>query len=386
MAKRPYIPFRIPLPVDDLRRIDRLIQQGRVPAGSPEEFIVEAVRQRLVEVEPFSRARTDPEMAQELRDWQLSQLEDEWPNDVALARREIRPARLGREEWILLALDAGVEPIFDLQQTALTAPAPGIVFPVPEGVVADEPLFGLHNRDFPSLWAVVRLCEWTRHEAVPLRQFRSQATEEAWRFSLSLQAREASQPKSQPRLTALFPRPNLASTGQELARTRWGRGRAASRAAFEQAALGSVHRDTDSGEPRLHGPLFAWRLAALDSPDTGALVAPTDLAYSLLHRLDGITIEMPHEPGHAYAFFEHLRSHAPGDWDAFALLINGAANNAGRDELIERFQRRFGWQGTVPQTNLQGYIGRAREWGIITPGRGHYELTDLGLDVANSLL
>jgi hypothetical protein len=110
------------------------------------------------------------------------------------------------------------------------------------------------------------------------------------------------------------------------------------------------------------------------------------LAYSLLNRLNGITIEMPHEPDHAYRFFEHLRSHAPGDWEAFALLINGAANSAVREELVERFQRRFGWKGTIPQTNFQGYIGRAREWGIVTKGRGHYELTELGQEVANSLV
>jgi hypothetical protein len=379
--------FRVRVPL--LRRIDRLIRQGLVPFDSPEEFVEEAVRRLVVEMEARQRPLFDvaedrwdqPRMSVE-RDqlWRATPSSDR----LMEAPRRAEGVRLSPKDWARLAVEAGVEPIFDAQETALAAPQPGVVFDTPDGVVADEPLFGLHNRDYPSLWAVARLCEWTRHEPIPLREFRSRATDEAARFSLSLQALETRRPKGQPRLTALFPRPTLPFDAREPSRTYVEMTRGGG--AFEQAALGSVHRDTGSSELRLHGPLFAWRLAALDRTRPDGLLAPTELAYSLLRSLGGITIEMPHERDHAYAFFEHLRHHAQGDWQAFTLLISGIADRIPRDELVERFKRRFRWRGSVPQTNFQGYLGRAREWGIVTQGRGQYQLTELGVAVANSLI
>jgi hypothetical protein len=38
-----------------------------------------------------------------------------------------------------------------------------------------------------------------------------------------------------------------------------------------------------------------------------------------------------------------------------------------------------------PETNVQGYIGRAREWGLLSQARGQYELTEFGYDVARML-
>jgi hypothetical protein len=162
MAERNYVPVRVPLPVDSLRRIERLIRQGRVPAESPEQFIVEAVRQRLVEVEPLPRARSWAEAPaeaphQRAGQWALlGDTDQALYDDLMTTPPEVRAAPPGPDDWARIAVEAGIEPIFDLRETALAVPPPGIVFPVPDGVVADEPLFGLHNRDFPSLWAVAR--------------------------------------------------------------------------------------------------------------------------------------------------------------------------------------------------------------------------------------
>src|SRR4051794_489467 len=54
-----YFPVRTPLPADVVRQIDRLIRQGRVPFDTREEFIEEAVRQMLLELESYAPPRQE---------------------------------------------------------------------------------------------------------------------------------------------------------------------------------------------------------------------------------------------------------------------------------------------------------------------------------------
>lgn len=379
------------MPVDFVRRVDSLVDSGRTPFVTREEFVVEAVRQLLIELEHgdqllLTAPDVDPPSEDATRG-SRSSTDRRRPSVRARGRAERargghdpgrRELALGPDgaAFELLADERPVEPLTDLAQTALAAPARrGVVFEVPEHDVADEPLFGLHNRDYPTLWAAQRLCEWTQREPMSLADFRSRATEEAAELARALIPLEATLPKGQPRLTALLPR-------QDARTSRPG-------GYFAQAALGSVHRDRDSGRRRLHGPLFVWRLAGLDElrDDRGSpRIAPTALCYELLDRLAGLRLDAPHDPEHTLVFVEHLRRHAAEDWRAFGILIGGAGRRATRDELLDDYRRAYGWGGKIPDTNLQGYIGRAREWGLLSPERGAYVLTELGEQVAATML
>lgn len=335
-----------------------LIRNGHTPFESRDAFIEEAVAQLLKEMAIGTQQRTlfVPE-----------------PEALALMPPKRSPGTTGPpDDAPRLAQELGIPPIDDPAMTALHPVPPGFSLPA-DGNVADEPLFGLHNRDYPSLWALHRLAQLTSDGPMPFSTFRDLATQEAGRFALALWPLEERRRPGEPRLTALFPR------GVSLSRGTAG-------TYFAQAAIGSTHKDRRTGEMRLHGPFFVWRVATLDGGGPKARIAMTDFGYRLLEELDGITIATPHEPGHAVAFLRHLRAHAPGDFAAFAVLLEGARDGADRDELVDRYVERFDWEGRVPETNLQGYVGRAREWGLVTPGRGIYALTEFGAHAVRELL
>src|SRR5439155_7813512 len=71
-----------------------------------------------------------------------------------------------------------------------------------EAEVVKEPLFGMHNRDYPSLWAARRLLAYLDEGAITFEEFVQRATEEAWAFAAELRALEI---ELGTKLTALFP-------------------------------------------------------------------------------------------------------------------------------------------------------------------------------------
>src|SRR5438552_9541997 len=94
------------------------------------------------------------------------------PADAGVGRKAARVAA------------AEVRPI-DLEATVLHAPM-GAVIDTGATRVQDEPMFGLHNRDYPSIWAAHFLARGTDKGPVPVDRFFEDVTAEAWRFADSL--------------------------------------------------------------------------------------------------------------------------------------------------------------------------------------------------------
>jgi hypothetical protein len=359
----PFYPLRVQLPVDFVRRIDRLIKERLIPFDSRDAFIADAVGQLLTEVESLTDVAAVPRLPPEVV-----------PGPVHIVPGP-RPAA-DAPWWEHRLAEFGISPFQDPELTALQPPADGPTYPPDESLIVDELLFGLHNRDYPSFWALDQLCDATQSGPISIADFRGRLADRAVQFAMMLGRLDEDRPKRHPRVSGLFP---LVDPHD------W---RAVSRAIsrFMQVAVGSIHRERATGRPRLHGPLFTWRLAAVDRPDPKAAnIAPTPLAYTLFRELRGLQVDIPHESFHAGAFFQFLREHVPGDRAGFEELLAGVMRGESRDQLVDGFRNRFELAGSVPETNVQGYVSRAREWGLLSPGRGQYELTEVGSDVARML-
>jgi hypothetical protein len=240
-----------------------------------------------------------------------------------------------------------------------------------EAEVADEPLFGMHNRDYPSLWVAFRLAERTAHGPVPYDAFVDDVTEEAWEYAAALlELEEATGSK----LTALFP------TNQAKPQS--------ARDGFRTFAVGSVVAGANG--IRADGPAFAWRIFQVKRAQGGEIVLSlTEVGLELLKRLDGLSLETPHAASMAETFLRHVRTHAPGDWWGFQTVLSAVAEQPTRVELVDSFQRgRPDWSPNVAATNAQGYVARAREWGLVEPKQvgGRYGLTELGAGVLEGAL
>jgi hypothetical protein len=235
-----------------------------------------------------------------------------------------------------------------------------------ESTVIEEPLFGMHNRDYPSLWAARRLVDYAADGPLIFSEFTERATDEAWDFAEDLKPLEAELGQ---KLTALFPK-NFEK-------------RQTASSAFQTFAIGSVAAATE----HLHaeGPLFLWRIIDAERRNGSVVVGLTTTGRDLLGRLAGLTVAPPHAPEQARIFLAHLREHAPADWWGFELALRIVAEQPTRLDLVEGFRAaRSDWRESVAATNAQGYVARAREWGLIAPKviDGRYELTELGAELA----
>jgi hypothetical protein len=336
----------LPLPL--IRSMDRLLLEGVGGFTTRNEFVREAIESYLLELthEPA-------------------------PAEPAALTRHGR----GRLAVAPILLDPGQPELFDeharaarplsLEATAL-APLPADV-PVITGEahVVAEPLFGMHNRDYPSLWVARRLVEFLGDGPLLFDEFAERATEDAWSFAEALLTLESESGK---KLTALFP------TNTEKRQT--------ASSAFRVFAIGAVRADRG---PRAEGALFLWRVINVQANERGYVVGLTAAGRTLLERLAGITVMPPHSPDYARTFAAHLREHAPADWWGFERAIAIVAERPTRAELVDAFRAaRPDWRESVAATNAQGYVARAREWGLIAPKvvDGRYELTELGAELA----
>jgi hypothetical protein len=347
---------KIPLPLALIRQIDEAIVSGLGGYSTRTEFFRDAAEGLLVELK-YEPAPAEP-MAHRER------LTLPSPSSMTQGEDGNATVRLPVETHAERGVD--VTPIDDLSATALHLAAEGESLADGEAEVDDEPLFGMHNRDFPSLWVAFRLAERAAIGPVPYELFVQRATEEAWDYAEALRGvAEAGGQK----LTALFPtnraKPQSAAD------------------AFKAFAVGSI---TDGNHGSLHaeGPLFSWRVCqAKRSPSGDLLIGVTSDGWRLLRGLDGISLQLPHAPVLARTFLAHLRRHAPGDWWGFRAVVAAAADEPNRLELVETFQReRPDWGPNVAATNAQGYVARAREWGLVQPKQigGRYALTEFGTE------
>lgn len=339
---------KIPLPIPLIREIDEALVSRLGGYSTRTEFFRDAAEGLLLELK-YEPAPAEPTTRSE-PERSPTRSSETLVGESTSANRE----RNRSSEDALTSLDATVLHL-DIECEAL---AEG------EADVDDAPLFGMHNRDYPSLWVAFRLAERSGKGPVPYDSFARETIEEAWCYAENLRNLEESQGT---KLTALFPT-NRAKPQS-------------SADAFKAFAIGSLI-DGGHGRLRAEGPLFSWRVCQVVRPHgSDALIGLTSDGLKLLRDLDGLSLRLPHASSLARAFLDHLQHHSPGDWWGFRTLVQAVANDPTRPELVETFQqKRPDWSSNVAATNAQGYLARAREWGLVQPKQhsGRYALTKFG--------
>lgn len=276
------------------------------------------------------------------------------PDHHGASRRAVRDATpIGQK-----AIDSGGgSPAVSVAQTAIPPIEPG--GPVLDPVVRAEaePTWGMHNRDFPTLWALSHLARYTREAGgpVPLSSWTDQMVQRAWEMTEALGESRFD--------TSGFP-----SNPSK---------REASEGRFIRFFLGS-----ESGE----GPLFELGLAGL----AGGRLAPTPAGLALLTALEGFSCDRGQKVRREWteAYLRHLVDHAPADAGFLEEVLRQIAKgNSDRTTLISAIGAdRPGWSASVLETNVAGFIARAREWGMIMPKqrRGRYVLEEDALQLIST--
>ena len=213
----------------------------------------------------------------------------------------------------------------------------------PEG----EALFGLHNRDYPALWALSRLAEMANEEPIPVTDYHARVLQEAWDFGKRLLAIEK---RTGRKCTALFP------TNPDK--------RQSAEARFWMFAVGAFRIGGDN-TITTSGPLFEWRTVSLGGSVDEPRISLTAAGWQLLTALRGLSVEEPHAPASAAAFLTHLQEHAPADRRGFIEIMRAIGpDGATRQNVLDHAGTRWPeWNKNKVSTNAAGYIARAREWG-----------------------
>jgi hypothetical protein len=321
-----YRPAKILFKIDVLQEADRAVQEGLGGYANRHELVNDLLEQGLIGLR--------------------------YPEGDSPA-----PLPVEGEET---AASVAVEPIAPpLAATPITAPAsPGAAF---ENELAEPepwPLFGMHNRDTPTAWALNRLAEEAAERPIRLAAFYQQVTDEAWGLAQRVEAMEE---EGGPKLAVMLPRnrekPQTAADG------------------FRAFALGAVARRPDeAGKLVASGPFFQWGAAALLGDARDPEIGLTEAGWELIQVFDGIDFSLPHAEEMASAFLGYLRAHAPADFWGFRTALEAAAGGAGRAETNEFFHRRLSadypnvdWKTSVADSVASGYVSRAREWGLVAP-------------------
>ncbi len=260
-----------------------------------------------------------------------------------------------------------------LEGTRLPPVPAGYVVEQGVAVVSDNPMFGLHNRDYPSIWAASQIASLTREGPKEIEAVFETVVKRAWQYAKRLAVLERA--INRKKLTALFPandaKPQSAAS------------------AFLQFAIGKYDTRTEGGAcgMRLNaeGPLFAWRVLQIQPVNGSLLAGITEPGYKLLNALSGIGLDLPHSEEASRWFCDHLRRTSPGDWSGFSTLLNACRDGASRAEVTDAFCRSHPeWSAKKAGNYLTGYVARAREWGLLKPKlvNHQYELTTLGQEQA----
>lgn len=219
--------------------------------------------------------------------------------------------------------------------------------------------FGLHNRDFPTLWALNCMATMTSRDPVTWDQFITFTREESAGVGERLRLSDLSQ-ATPIGIGIGFPKPGP-KREQSLDR-------------FVASMIGTKRR-TD-------GPIFALALAGFADEDRQT-VAPTDAGLEALGDMvdRGLGTALPQPQPVFERWWQYLSEWAPAERAAWHKVMTVVAQNPDRDELVSRFPE---WRGHTATTNTVGFISRSREWGLVPPQmlEGRYRLTDLGSAVA----
>lgn len=350
---------KVPFPVPVIRRIDEAVIAERGGFRTRAELMREAVENLLNELDfpdtpsveiPASRPA---ERAPGVERTPASQGEGDL--SLGLADRE-------RDELKLS----------DLRATALLAPEekPQLLAGG-SATVRDEPLLGLHSRDYVSIWALHRLAHYTLEGSIDFDKYLDRVTKAAWYFGHQL--RRLEQEEQSRKLTVLFPT-NLAK-------------RPSAERGFQNFAVGSLTRKGDHDDLSAAGPLFAWRAIQTIAGGSNA-TGLTSQGLRLLRELDGISLELPHSAVMAQRFLVYLAEHAPADRWGFDQVLQVATDAPDREELVRHFAEQHPeWTAATAGSVAQGYVARAREWGLLEPRLvdGRYWLTEGGQELVREI-
>lgn len=345
---------KVPLPIPLIRRMDVAIVAERGGFRTRAELIGEAVDNLLAELEfPDTSMGAGPVLTD------------------AVATSPRSPAENGRSSIIkdlVSAVPSWERDELTLGEIAGTALKPPPIAPHllagGEAKTPDQPLLGLHNRDYVSLWAAHRLARYTSGGPVEFEDFMRRLTAAAWYFGAQLH--DLALREERRGLTVLLP----TNTAKQPSAVR----------GFQAFAVGTVARRAADRELAATGPLFAWGMIQA-TQRTGLLVGLTEAGWALVRDLDGLSLDLPHSPPLMEAFLTYLAAHAPADRWGFDHVLCVVADAPDRDSLVASFSEAHPeWTGSTASSVAQGYVARAREWGLIAPKlvEGRYWLTDTG--------
>ncbi len=316
-ADEPKRLVKVWLPPDIVRQMDDVIRATRAYDGR-DDFLLEALRDRIKE-ETLGRAPAP-----------------------AKPRVVDADGQAQSEEWQLGLWES---------RAARTAPA----------LKSKGILNGLHNRDFPTLWAADLLASWTvtRGEPVSWMAYVGRLSSSAWQYADELVAGDEERSASAMKAAIGFPRTK--NPGR----------RSASEQRFIEHMVGNLRQGN------AHGPIFALGLAGLVDPAT---IAPTKAGLKLLRSLAqaGIGPSPPHPIRAWIEFRDHIARHLPEDLELLWRMLRAISECPSPERLVGSFADE--WQGAIAQTNVSGYVSRAREWGLVAPRlvENQYRLTELG--------
>jgi hypothetical protein len=337
-----YRPVKVLLRVDLLRELDRAVQEGLGGYANRHEILNELIEQGLVELRyPEDDAPVPPEA--------LTEAEAK-----ASAKRNGTGHSAVSTETPLPTSD--VQTISDPSELRIEAPVEGATVVNQLAHVPDEPMFGMHNRDAPTAWALARLATEASEAPISLSQFYETITDEAWKLAAQLAPLET---KGGPKLAVMLPRnpqkPQSANDG------------------FRAFALGQVARKADDqGRLFAWGPFYQWGAVGIVGDPADPKIGLTESGWDLVKAFDGLDFALPHSDEISQRFLAHLAQHAPADLWGFQTALDSAAQTHGRLEMNEYFAKRLAesfphadWKDSVAESVASGYVSRARAWGLI---------------------
>lgn len=352
---------RVRMPLELIRQVDSLVREKGGGFASINDLILEATRLLVTDLSYESYGQP---------------AEDRAIHDHSSQRAGV--SKIGTSyPSAAESLEFASTSQADLGFTILKPPPRGEVLEGGGAVIKEEPLFGLHNRDYPSIWAAVRIAASTLDGHRSLDDVLDVVTDEAWDFAAKLSMVPGPHPL---KLTALFP------TNTKKPQSAKG--------AFRAFAIGSV-QGTEEGRIETEGPLFAWRLCQVVWSQDRIRIGMTTEGWDLLAVLQGLSLDLPHKREFAEPFLRHIQEYAPADWLGFEVVLRTAAECENRSQLVDRFldlQRSFLGPNedkrleNIAATNAAGYVARAREWGLVELKQvaGEYRLTEIGNEIMSS--
>lgn len=337
--------FRTRMPAPIVRALDVAVMTSGGAYRDRDEFIVEAVRDRLLE-EGISV------------DWhsvgpksELQAPDNKSAGNPATAEGASRARRSPEKNPLKSGSALAVSWTWGQWR--------GRDAPRAERVSTPEPNWGLHNRDLGSLWALDLLAAMTADRGKPVawKDFTTAARAKARLIGAEL--RQHDQLRNPLVKSAVgFPR-----VGPKLQ---------ASEERFVAGSLGSI-------TGRLTGPLFILGLAGGSVNEKS--VAPTKSGVELLAGLldDGLDFAVPQPQAAALRWCGHLASCAT-EFELWMRVLRRVASSPKRMELTANFPE---WTKSQGDTNTMGIVSRLREWGLLEAqlDKGRYRLTTLGREV-----